>query len=60
MIIEELNNNKNDAISFKKSLGTVITKGAEFASIVSTAVTLLSLWRNMKEKSGQKKAKIKK
>jgi len=43
LIIEELNNNKNDAISFKKSLGTVITKGAEFASIVSTAVTLLSL-----------------
>lgn len=43
LIIEELNNNKNDEISFKKSLGTVITKGAEFASIVSTAVTLLSL-----------------
>ena len=43
LIIEELNNNKNDAISFKKSLGTVITKGVEFASIVSTAVTLLSL-----------------
>ena len=45
MILEELNNNKNNEISFKKSLGTVITKGAEVASIVSAAIALLSLWR---------------
>jgi hypothetical protein len=42
LILEELNNNKNDGISFKKSLGTVITKGAEVASIVSAAIALLS------------------
>lgn len=43
LILEELNKNKNDGISFKKSLGTVITKGAEVASIVSAAIVLLSL-----------------
>lgn len=43
LILEELNNNKNNEISFKKSLGTVITKGAEVASIVSAAIALLSL-----------------
>ena len=42
LILEELNNNKNNEISFKKSLGTVITKGAEVASIVSAAIALLS------------------
>lgn len=43
LILEELNNNKNNEISFKKSLGTVITKGAEVASIVSAAIALLNL-----------------
>ena len=43
LILEELNKNKNDGISFKKSLGTIITKGAEVASIVSAAIALLSL-----------------
>ena len=42
LILEELNKNKNDEISFKKSLGVVITKGAEVASIVSAAIALLS------------------
>ena len=43
LIIQELNNSKNDEKSFKKSLGTVLTKGAEFGSIVSAVSALLSL-----------------
>ncbi|MDO8453236.1 MAG: hypothetical protein Q7S59_01540, partial [Sulfurimonas sp.] len=43
IIIQDLQNNKNDDKSFKKSLGTVLTKGAEFGSIVSAVSGLLSL-----------------
>jgi hypothetical protein len=43
LIIQELKNNKNDEVSLKKSLGTVLTKGAEFSSIVSAVSALLSL-----------------
>ncbi|MDX9743451.1 MAG: hypothetical protein RBT59_06500 [Arcobacteraceae bacterium] len=43
IIIQELQNNKNDDKSFKKSLGSVLTKGAEFGSIVSAVSALLSL-----------------
>lgn len=42
LILEELNKNKNDQISFRKSLGVVLTKGAEIGSIVSAAMALLS------------------
>lgn len=43
IIIYELQKNKNDEKSFKKSLGTVLTKGAEFGSIVSAVSALLNL-----------------
>jgi len=43
LIIQELNNSKSDEKSFKKYLGTVLTKGAEFSSIVSAVSALLSL-----------------
>lgn len=42
IIIQDLQNNKNDEKSFKKSLGAVLTKGAEFGSIVSAVSALLS------------------
>lgn len=42
LLIQELNNNKNNEILFKKSLGTVISKGAEIASIISAAIALLN------------------
>ncbi len=43
IIIQDLQNNKNDEKSFKKSLGIVLTKGAEISSIVSAVSALLSL-----------------
>jgi hypothetical protein len=43
LMIQELKNNKNDEVSLKKYLGTVLTKGAEFSSIVSAVSALLSL-----------------
>ncbi|DAB27522.1 MAG TPA: hypothetical protein CFH78_07285 [Sulfurimonas sp. UBA10385] len=43
LIIQELNNNKSNEVSLKKYLGTVLTKGAEFGSIVSAVSALLSL-----------------
>jgi len=36
-------NNKNAEKLLKKSLGTVLTKGAEFSSIISAVSALLSL-----------------
>jgi hypothetical protein len=38
-----LKNNKNGETSLKKSLGAVLTKGAEISSIVSAVSALLSL-----------------
>jgi len=43
IIIQDLKNNKNDEKLLKKSLGTVLTKGAEFSSIISAVSALLSL-----------------
>lgn len=43
IIIQDLENNKNNGILLKKSLGAVLTKGAEFGSIVSAVSALLSL-----------------
>lgn len=41
-IVQELKNSKNNEVLFKKSLGAVLTKGAEFGSIVSAVSALLS------------------
>ncbi len=43
LILQELKNNKNNEVSLKKSLGVVLTKGAEFGSIVSAVSALLGL-----------------
>lgn len=43
LMIQELKNSKNDEVSLKKSLGAVLTKGAEISSIFSAAIELLSL-----------------
>ena len=43
ILIQDLQANKNDEKSFKKSLGAVLTKGAEFGSIVSAVSALLNL-----------------
>lgn len=43
LMIQELKSNKNDEVSLNKSLGAVLTKGAEISSIFSAVRELLSL-----------------
>lgn len=43
IILEKLNSNKNDKVSFQQYAGELLSRGAEVSSIVSTIVAFLSL-----------------